>query len=151
MRVFETAAELVPLVGQEVGVSDWLTIGQDKIDAFAELTGDHQWIHVDVEKARERMPGGKTIAQGYLVMSMVPKMQIYRIATFSRALNYGFDRLRFTGAAPSGARIRQRQVIKACDRVEDAHAYRVTNSCTIEVEGQDRPAIVADQVIQYFD
>lgn len=149
MRMFETAADLVPLVGEEVGVSDWITVGQDKIDAFAELTGDRQWIHVDVERAKEKMPGGKTIAHGYLVMSLVPLMLIYRITTFSRALNYGFDRLRFTGATPSGARIRQRQTIKACERVEGA--YRVTNTCTIEVEGQERPAIVADQVIQYFD
>jgi acyl dehydratase len=147
--MFETAAELVPLVGEEVGVSDWITVGQDKIDAFAELTGDRQWIHVDVARAKEKMPGGKTIAHGYLVMSLVPLMLIYRITTFSRALNYGFDRLRFTGATPSGARIRQRQTIKSCERVEGA--YRVTNTCTIEVEGQERPAIVADQVIQYFD
>jgi acyl dehydratase len=151
VRVFETAAELVPLIGEEVGVSDWLVVDQAMIDAFAELTGDHQWIHVDVERAKTAMPGGKTIAQGYLVMGLVPKLQIYKIATFSRALNYGFDRLRFTGATPSGARIRQRQTIKSCERVEAAGAYRVTNTCTIDVEGQERPAIVADQVIQYFD
>ena len=149
MRTFETAAELVPLVGQDVGVSDWLIVDQAMINTFSDLTGDHQWIHVDVEKAKEKMPGGKTIAQGYLVMSLVPKMQIYRIAKFSRALNYGFDRLRFTGATPSGSRIRQRQTIKACDPVEGG--YRITNTCTIEVEGQERPAIVADQVIQYLD
>jgi acyl dehydratase len=149
VRMFETAAELVPLIGQEVGVSDWVIVDQAMIDAFAELTGDHQWIHVDVERAKTAMPGGKTIAQGYLVMSLVPKMQIYRIANFSRALNYGFDRLRFTGATPSGARIRQRQTIKACDRVEGG--YRITNTCTIEVEGQERPAIVSDQVLQYLD
>ncbi len=149
MRIFETAADLVPHVGEEIGVSDWITVGQDKIDVFAELTGDRQWIHVDVERAKDKMPGGKTIAHGYLVMSLVPLMLIYRVATFSRALNYGFDKLRFTGTTPSGARIRQRQVIKSCERVEGA--YRVTNTCTIEVEGQERPAIVADQVIQYFD
>jgi acyl dehydratase len=149
MRTFETAEDLLPLIGEEVGASDWITIDQSMIDAFAELTGDRQWIHVDVDRAKEKMPGGKTIAHGYLVMSLVPKMQIYRIGKFSRALNYGFDRLRFTGTTPSGSRIRQRQVIKACDRVEGA--YRVTNTCTIEVEGQERPAIVADQVIQYFD
>lgn len=147
--MFDTAADLVPHVGEEIGVSDWITVGQDKIDAFAELTGDKQWIHVDVERAKEKMPGGRTIAHGYLVMSLVPLMLIYRVATFSRALNYGFDRLRFTGPTPSGARIRQRQTLKSCERVEGA--YRVTNTCTIEVEGQARPAIVADQVIQYFD
>ncbi|MDQ8757581.1 MaoC family dehydratase [Sphingosinicella sp. LHD-64] len=147
--MFDTAADLVPHVGEEIGVSDWITVGQDKIDAFAELTGDKQWIHVDVERAKEKMPGGKTIAHGYLVMSLVPLMLIYRVTNFSRALNYGFDRLRFTGPTPSGARIRQRQTLKSCERVEGA--YRVTNTCTIEVEGQERPAIVADQVIQYFD
>jgi len=149
VRTFETAAELVPLVGQDVGVSDWLVVDQAMINTFSDLTGDHQWIHVDVEKAKDKMPGGKTIAQGYLVMSLVPKMQIYRIARFSRALNYGFDKLRFTGTTPSGSRIRQRQTIKACDPVDGG--YRITNTCTIEVEGQERPAIVADQVIQYLD
>lgn len=147
--MFETAADLVPHVGEEIGVSDWITVDQGKIDAFAALTGDRQWIHVDVERAKEKMPGGRTIAHGYLVMSLVPLMLIYRVANFSRALNYGFDRLRFTGPTPSGARIRQRQTLKSCERVEGA--YRVTNTCTIEVEGQERPAIVADQVIQYFD
>lgn len=147
--MFETAADLVPHVGEEIGVSDWITVDQGKIDAFAALTGDRQWIHVDVERAKEKMPGGRTIAHGYLVMSLVPLMLIYRVASFSRALNYGFDRLRFTGPTPSGARIRQRQTLKSCERVEGA--YRVTNTCTIEVEGQERPAIVADQVIQYFD
>ncbi len=151
MKMIDKAADLVPLIGTEIGVSDWLTVDQAMIDAFAELTGDKQWIHVDVEKAKEKMPGGKTIAHGYLVMSLVPKMLVYRIATFSRALNYGFDKFRFTGTTPSGSRIRQRQTIKACERIEQSNAWRVTNTCTIEVEGQERPAIVADQVIQYFD
>lgn len=149
MRTFETAAALVPLIAEEIGASDWIAIDQPMIDAFAALTGDRQWIHVDVERAKESMPGGKTIAHGYLVMSLVPRLQVYRISRFSRALNYGFDRLRFTGATPSGSHIRQRQTIKACDRVEGG--FRVTNTCTIDVQGQERPAIVADQIIQYFD
>lgn len=149
--MIDKAADLVPLIGTEIGISDWLTVDQAMIDAFAELTGDRQWIHVDVEKAKEKMPGGKTIAHGYLVMSLVPKILVYRIANFSRALNYGFDKFRFTGTTPSGSRIRQRQTIKSVERVEASNAWRVTNTCTIEVEGQDRPAIVADQVIQYFD
>jgi acyl dehydratase len=149
VKSFETAGELVPMIGQEVGVSDWITVDQALIDAFAELTGDRQWIHVDVERAATALPGGRTIAHGYLVMSLVPRMIVYRIANFSRAMNYGFDKLRFTGTTPSGSRVRQRQTIKACDPV--AGGYRVTNNCTIEVEGQERPAIVADQVIQYLD
>lgn len=149
--MIDKAADLVPLIGEEIGISDWLTVDQGMIDAFAELTGDRQWIHVDVEKAREKMPGGKTVAHGYLVMSLVPKILVYRIANFSQALNYGFDRFRFTGTTPSGSRIRQRQTIKSVERIEASNAWRVTNTCTIEVEGQERPAIVADQVIQYFD
>jgi acyl dehydratase len=149
VKTVETAADLQPLVGREIGVSDWLTIDQAMIDAFADLTGDRQWIHVDVVRAGEAMPGGRTIAHGYLVLSLVPRMQIYRIARFSRALNYGLDRLRFTGPTPSGSRVRQRQTIKALERLEGA--WRVVNACTIEVEGQAKPAIVADQVIQYFD
>jgi acyl dehydratase len=149
--MIDKAADLVPLIGEEIGISDWLTVDQGMIDAFAELTGDRQWIHVDVEKAREKMPGGKTIAHGYLVMSLVPKILVYRIANFSQALNYGFDKFRFTGTTPSGSRIRQRQTIKSVERIEASNAWRVTNTCTIEVDGQERPAIVAEQVIQYFD
>lgn len=149
MITVDTAADLESYVGKEIGLSDWITVDQPMIDAFAELTGDKQWIHVDVERAKTAMPGGKTIAHGYLVLSIVPRMQVYKVARFSRALNYGFDRLRFTAPTPSGARVRQRVTIKSLERVEGG--YRVINACAIEVEGSERPAIVADQVIQYFD
>jgi acyl dehydratase len=149
MRTVGTAADLAPFVGQEIGISDWLTVDQAMIDAFADMTGDRQWIHVDVERAKAAMPGGKTIAHGYLVLSLLPRLQIYRIERFSRALNYGLDKLRFVGATPAGSRIRQRQTIKSLDQVEGG--CRIVNACTVEVEGQERPAIVADQVLQYFD
>jgi acyl dehydratase len=119
------------------------------IDAFAALTGDHQWIHVDVERARNEMPGGKTIAHGYLVLSLLPQMRVYKVERFARALNYGLDKLRFTGIVPSGSRIRQTQSIKAVERIEGG--YRIVNACVIEVEHSQRPAIIADQVLQYFD
>src|ERR1700748_1441233 len=93
---FETVASLA---GQEIGVSDWVEITQDRINAFADATGDHQWIHVDVERAKKEMPGGKTIAHGYLTLSLVPRLAqtIYRVERRSRGLNYGSNRIRFTG------------------------------------------------------
>lgn len=145
----ETAADLASYEGREIGTSEWLTVDQQMIDAFAALTGDKQWIHVDVERAKEKMPGGKTIAHGYLVLSLLPQLRVYAVNKFSRALNYGLDSLRFTGSVPSGSRIRQTQTIKTLTRVE--RGYRVVNHCVIEVEGAAKPAIVADQVLQYFD
>jgi acyl dehydratase len=149
MKDVDTAADLVPLVGQEMGVSEWFTVDQKMIDAFAELTGDRQWIHVDVERAKKEMPGGKTIAHGYLLIGLMPRVVIYRIMRRSRTLNIGIDRLRFTGMVPSGSRIRQRLSIKAVERIEGG--YRVTNQCTVELEGKDKPALVFDQVLQYYD
>jgi acyl dehydratase len=144
-----TAADLAGFLGREIGISDWLTIDQSMIDAFADLTGDRQWIHVDVERAKTGMPGGKTIAHGYLVLSLLPRMRVYTIERFSRALNYGLDKLRFTGAVTSGSRIRQSQTIQALEPIEGG--YRIVNRCVIQVENVERPAIVADQLLHYFD
>lgn len=145
----DTAAALAPYEGRDIGSSDWVTVDQAMIDAFADITGDRQWIHIDAERARRDMPGGKTIAHGYLVLSLLARMRVYQIERFSKALNYGLDKLRFTGAVPSGSRIRQTQGIKALQRVDGG--YRVVNHCVIEVENSQRPAIVADQLLQYFD
>jgi acyl dehydratase len=145
----DTAADLAAYEGQAIGTSDWLTVDQVMIDAFAALTGVHQWIHVDVARAKTDLPDGKTIAHGYLVLSLLPRLRVYQVERFSRALNYGLDSLRFTGAVPSGSRIRQGQSIKSLTRVE--RGYRVINHCVVEVENAPKPAIVADQVLQYLD
>ena len=134
-----------------VGVSDWFTVDQALIDKFADATGDHQWIHVDVERAKREMPGGKTIAHGYLTLSLVPRLgqTLYRVKHRSRGLNYGSNRVRFTGQVPAGSRIRLRQKIKSVEPVDGG--VRITSENTIEVEGAARPALVAETISMQFD
>ena len=133
-------------VGQTLGASEWIAVTQDMIDLFAEATGDHQWIHVDVERARTEMPGGSTIAHGFLTLSLLPRLSatVYRIATRSRGLNYGSNRVRFTSPVPAGARIRTHLVLKASEPVEGGR--RLVSEATVEIEGQTRPALVAETI-----
>lgn len=151
MLEIERPADLAAYVGKEIGVSDWFTVDQAIIDKFAEATGDHQWIHVDVERAKREMPGGKTIAHGYLTLSLVPRLAqtIYRVNRRSRGLNYGSNRVRFTGPVPAGSRIRLHQKIKAVEPVEGG--VRITSENTVEVEGADRPALIAETISMQFD
>jgi acyl dehydratase len=138
-------------IGRELGPSDWMTVDQAMIDKFAEATGDHQWIHVDVERAKREMPGGKTIAHGYLTLSMVPRLAstLVKVEKRRRGVNYGSNKVRFTNVVPAGSRIRLRQRIVAVDEVSGG-GYRITSQMTIEVEGQERPALVAETMgIQY--
>src|ERR1700739_1090395 len=117
MIELERPADLRRFFHKEIGVSDWFTVDQALIDKFADATGDHQWIHVDVERAKREMPGGKTIAHGYLTLSLVPRLgqALYPVKQRSRGLNYGSNRVRFTGQVPAGSRIRLRQKIKAVE------------------------------------
>ena len=151
MLEIERPADLAAYVGKEIGVSEWFTVDQAIIDKFADATGDHQWIHVDVERAKREMPGGKTIAHGYLTLSLVPRLAqtIYRVKHRSRGLNNGSNRVRFTGPVPAGSRIRLRQKIKAVEPVEGG--VRITSENTVEVEGADRPALVAEIISMQFD
>ncbi len=143
--VVETPHDLMSHVGQELGPSEWMTVDQAMIDKFADATGDHQWIHVDVERARREMPGGKTIAHGYLTLSLVPRLAatLVKINKVKRGVNYGSNRVRFTAPVPAGARVRLRLKIAKVEPVE-GHGVRVTNEVTMEVEGQERPALVAE-------
>ncbi len=136
--------ELPSLVGQELGVSEWLEITQDRVNRFADATGDHQWIHVDVERATKEL--GSPIAHGYLVLSLVPLLakNIVSYQGVSRGINYGCNKVRFTNMVPVGARVRMRVKLDACEM--RAGAYQLINQCTIEVEGQERPACVAETV-----
>ena len=128
MLEVERAADLKAYEGKEIGVSDWYTVTQEQIDKFADATGDHQWIHVDVERAKRELPGGKTIAHGYLTLSLVPRLgqTLYRVKNRSRGLNYGSNRVRFTGQVPAGSRIRLRQKIKSVEPV-DGGGVRITS------------------------
>jgi acyl dehydratase len=149
--VFSSTQELLGAAGRDLGTTAWQTITQEQIDQFADATGDHQWIHVDVERARREMPGGKTIAHGYLTLSLVPRLAqtIYRVRRRSRGLNYGSNRIRFTGQVPAGSRIRLRQKIKSVEPVADG-GVRITAENSVEVEGAARPALVAETIsLQY--
>jgi len=151
MLEVERPGDLIGYAGKEMGVSDWYIVSQEQIDKFADATGDHQWIHVDVERAKREMPGGKTIAHGWLTLSLVPRLAstIYRVKHRSRGLNYGANRVRFTGPVPAGSRIRLRLKIKSVEQVEGG--VRVTSESTMEVEGAARPALVAETIGVVFD
>ena len=147
----ETPNDLAALVGQKLGTSEWVVVDQHMIDTFAESTGDHQWIHVDVERAKREMPGGKTIAHGFLTLSLLPRMShtIWRINRRSRGLNYGLNKVRFTAPVPAGARIRLHQTLKTAEPVEGGQ--RFTFEASVEIEGQSRPALVAETIAVVFD
>src|SRR5438552_19011096 len=115
MLEVERAADMKAYEGKEVGVSDWYTVTQEQINKFADATGDHQWIHVDVERAKRDMPGGKTIAHGWLTLSLVPRLAstLYRVKNRSRGINYGANRVRVTAIVPAGSRLRPRPTHKS--------------------------------------
>ena len=145
MLKVEKPQDLLQHVGEELGPSEWLTVTQEMIDKFADATGDHQWIHVDVERAKKELPGGKTIAHGYLTLSLLPRLAptLMKVEQRRRGLNYGSNRVRFTAPVPAGARVRLRQKLLKVEPVED-NGFRVTSEMTMEVEGNSRPAMVAE-------
>jgi len=147
MLKLETPKDVLQHVGQELGPSEWLTVTQEMIDTFAEATGDHQWIHVDVERARREMPGGKTIAHGYLTLSLLPRLAptLMKIEKRRRGLNYGSNKMRFITPVAAGSRIRLRQKLLKAEEVED-NGVRITSQMTMEVEGSERPAMVAETI-----
>ncbi len=151
MLEVETPADMDAQVGKPLGSSSWFVVTQSMIDKFAEATGDHQWIHVDVDRAKREMPGGKTIAHGFLTLSLIPRLsqEIVAIRKRSRALNYGSNKVRFTGPVPAGSRIRLTQILKASEKVDGGR--RLVYEATIEIEGATRPALVAETITLVFD
>jgi acyl dehydratase len=134
--------DLPGLVGQEVGVSDWVEITQDRVNKFAEATGDHQWIHVDVERANREMGG--PIAHGYLTLSLIPFLSggMLPVKGVTRGINYGSDKVRFTNMVRIGKRVRLRQKLIGVEA--KGGGVQLKNECTIEIEGEARPALVAE-------
>jgi acyl dehydratase len=135
-------SDLPKLVGEEVGVSDWLEIDQDRVNKFADATGDHQWIHVDVERATREIGG--PIAHGYLTLSLIPFLSagMLPVKGVTRGINYGSDKVRFTNMVRVGKRIRLRQKLIGVE--PKAGGLQIKNECTIEIEGEARPACVAE-------
>ena len=141
-----TISQLGERIGQELGVSEWVTIDQSRIDKFAACTGDHQWIHVDVERAERESPYGGAVAHGYLTLAMVAPlaMQVGILPIDAAAgLNYGVDKARFLAPVPAGARVRLRVVLTGVEPKDGGQAIMKTRN-TLEVEGSDKPALVAD-------
>jgi acyl dehydratase len=150
-RVIDGIGELRGVVGQEIGVSDWFEISQALINAFAELTGDRQWIHVDQDRAKAESPYGTTVAHGFLTLSLVSQLhsQIVRIqGDHTRAINYGFNRVRFPAAVPAGARIRVRSTLEAVEEIPGG--AQLTWAVTVEIEGQPKPALVAQWLVRLY-
>jgi len=147
MHVFKDFEEIKASVGTEVGVSDWVEVTQERIQRFADATGDDQWIHVDVERARRELPGGTTIAHGLFTLALVPEFvrSVMGLEGIKNTLNYGANRVRYLTAVPAGARLRGRIRIVAA---EDAarSGLRVTYGITIEIEGGERPACIAEVI-----
>ena len=145
MLTVETPKDLRQHIGKTLGPSDWITVDQAMIDKFAEATGDHQWIHVDVERAKKEMPGGKTIAHGYLTLSLLPRLAptLLKVNKRKRGINYGSNKIRFISPVPAGARIRVRQRITGAEEVA-GNGVRVSSEMTVEIEGQDKPALVGE-------
>jgi acyl dehydratase len=132
------------LVGEHLGFSEWVTVSQEQVDAFADATGDHQWIHVDVERARAESPFGGPIAHGYLTLSLAPVLtaQILEVTGFRMAVNYGLDRVRFPSPVPVGSRVRASAVLEEAVLLEGG-ALHVRMAVTLEVEGAEKPCCVA--------
>jgi acyl dehydratase len=150
-RVIDGVAELRGLVGQEVGQSDWFTVTQERIDAFAEATEDRQWIHCDPGRARAESPYGTTIAHGHLTLSLMSHLlsQAVRVSgPFSRVINYGLNRVRFPAPVPAGARIRARCTLQAAEEVSGG--LHVTWSVAVEREGEPRPVMVAESLARFY-
>jgi acyl dehydratase len=148
-RVFETPAALAGSEGTQLGPTDWLRIEQDRVNGFAEVTGDHQWIHVDVERAKNG-PFGGTIAHGYLTMSLVNYFlpQLIEVRGFAHAVNVGADRLRFLSPVKVGSRIRGTGEIVSVEEIKGAVQSVVR--VAVEIEGSEKPACVVDTISRYF-
>jgi acyl dehydratase len=149
--VLASLRDLKDRVGQEVVVSDWVEITQTHIDEFADATGDHQWIHVDAERAKRESPFGATIAHGFLTLSMLSLFvnQSIHFGSSRMGVNYGFNKLRFTAPVPVGSKVRGHFVVKALDEFEGG--VQVTWGVTVEREGSDKPCLIAEWLTRRYE
>jgi len=149
-RTINSIEDAKALEGEEVGLSDWAVIDQNRIDQFAEATADHQWIHVDTERAAKELPNGKTIAHGYLTLALIPALtsNFVDVPNLERAINFGANKVRFYTPVPAGSRVRARAIVLQARR--RAGALLLTSEVRIEVEGERKPACVAETLSMYF-
>lgn len=151
MKIINGVDAAVALVGQQLGVSDWQQIDQKRIDAFADVTGDLQWIHVDEARAKAESPYGATIAHGYLTLSLIPVLskQTYVVENRKMGINYGLNRVRFLAPVPVGGRIRVRCELVDAKQV-GTNTVDLTVAHTVELEGADKPAAVAEAITRFI-
>jgi acyl dehydratase len=149
MRIFSSLDEFVMARGEVLGTSDWLAVEQERIGQFADATGDHQWIHVDPDRAKSG-PFGKTIAHGFLTLSLLPVFfqQIYRVDGVRMAVNYGLNKVRFPAPTPVGSKLQATSQLVDVTQLEGA--AQAVLSTTIEAEGAEKPVCVAESVVRYF-
>ena len=149
-RIITSIDDAKALEGQEVGLSDWAVIDQNRIDQFAEATTDYQWIHVDTERAARELPDGKTIAHGYLTLALIPALtgDFIEVKNLTRAINFGLNKVRFYTPLPTGSRVRARATVKQARR--RAGALLLTSEVRIEIEDERKPACVAETLGMYF-
>ena len=149
-RIIKGTAGLKEVVGEHLGHSDWVEISQGQVDQFAEATGDHQWIHVDPERAKKESPFGGPIAHGYLTLSLIPSLipQIIEITGFRMGVNYGTEKVRFPAPVPVGARVRAGATLESATSFDGGIAMNL--GVTIEVEGQAKPAMVASILFRRY-
>ncbi|MBS4727889.1 MaoC family dehydratase [Mycobacterium sp. SM1] len=149
MRTFESAADLAAAKGQSIGQSDWVTITQEDVNLFAEVTGDHQWIHVDPLRAATG-PFGRTIAHGFLTLSLLPRFwqEMYTVNGIKLAINYGLNKVRFPAPVPVGAKVRAQSSLVDVEDLGNG-AVQATLSTTVEVEDSSKPACVAESIVRY--
>ncbi|BBY58733.1 MaoC family dehydratase [Mycolicibacterium sarraceniae] len=149
MKVITSIDDAASAVGQELGVSEWLQIDQKRINDFADATGDHQWIHVDVERAKAESPYGTPIAHGFLTLSLIPALSKdnFRLENAKLAVNYGLNKVRFVAAVPVDSRVRVRSALASADKVDDS-TVNLTVQHTIEIDGVDKPAAVAQMIVR---
>jgi acyl dehydratase len=150
MKTFESLADLAACVGQEVAVSDWVGITQEQVNRFAEATGDHQWIHVDVERAKAG-PFGGPIAHGFLTLSLLPVFfeSAFDIRNTRMGVNYGLNRVRFTAPVPVGSRLRARLTLQAIEPI-DQGGQQMTWGVVVEREGADKPVCFAESLVRQY-
>jgi acyl dehydratase len=150
VKVIKSIDDALAMIGEELGVSRWVDIDQSRIDTFADVTMDHQWIHVDVEKAKAESPYGATIAHGFLTLSLVPGVSKdnYRVENAKMGINYGLNKVRFLSAVTAGSRVRVRSELADAARVAD-DTLNLTVRHTVEIDGVDRPAAVAELIARF--
>ena len=151
MVIIESPSEIENFIDKPLTPSEWYYVTQERINDFADATSDHQWIHIDEERAKKEMPDGKTIAHGYFMVSLLPKLasQNAQIQNSSRTLNYGSDKVRFINMVKAGSHVRLNRTIISCDKMNNG-GFRVVNKCELEIKNESKPAFIAETISLVF-